>query len=56
MKSGNVMPVLLLLVVPDASVAGNNAEINQASYIIGSVIALFILGYLVYSLFKPDKF
>jgi len=32
------------------------AESNHVSYIIGAVIALFILGYLIYSLLKPDKF
>ena len=25
-------------------------------YLIGSIIAFFILGYLVYSLIKPEKF
>jgi K+-transporting ATPase KdpF subunit len=25
-------------------------------YVIGAVIALFILGYLIYSLVKPEKF
>jgi len=32
-------------------------ELNTSSgYIIGVVIALFILGYLLYSLVKPEKF
>jgi K+-transporting ATPase KdpF subunit len=32
-------------------------ELNNATgYIIGAVIALLILGYLIYSLLKPDKF
>jgi K+-transporting ATPase KdpF subunit len=29
---------------------------TTAGYVIGAVIALFILGYLVYSLVKPEKF
>ncbi len=32
-------------------------EINTSiGYVIGAVIALFILGYLIYSLIKPEKF
>jgi K+-transporting ATPase KdpF subunit len=30
--------------------------ITNASYILGAVIAVIILGYLIYSLFKPEKF
>jgi K+-transporting ATPase KdpF subunit len=29
---------------------------NQISYIIGIIIALLILGYLVYTLLHPEKF
>jgi K+-transporting ATPase KdpF subunit len=29
---------------------------TSTGYIIGAIIALFILGYLLYSLFKPEKF
>lgn len=29
---------------------------NSIGYVIGAVIALFILGYLLYSLVKPEKF
>ncbi|MDD4603602.1 MAG: K(+)-transporting ATPase subunit F [Bacteroidales bacterium] len=32
-------------------------EISSApGYIIGAAISLFIFGYLIYSLIKPDKF
>jgi len=31
-------------------------NISTAGYIIGALIALFILGYLLYSLIKPEKF
>lgn len=42
------MNATILLVTPQAS--------NSSGYLIGAVIALFILGYLVYSLIKPEKF
>ncbi|OFX41856.1 MAG: potassium-transporting ATPase subunit F [Bacteroidetes bacterium GWA2_40_14] len=29
---------------------------NSAGYVTGVIIALFILGYLLYSLVKPEKF
>ncbi len=29
---------------------------SSAGYLIGAVLALIILGYLVYSLVKPEKF
>ena len=29
---------------------------NSTGYVIGAVIALLILGYLLYALFKPEKF
>lgn len=30
--------------------------VTKSSYIIGAVIAVLILVYLVYSMFKPEKF
>lgn len=34
-----------------------SAEINNSTgYLVGAVIALFILGYLLFSLVKPEKF
>jgi K+-transporting ATPase KdpF subunit len=41
-----------ILMITTVSVGMN----NTAGYIIGIVIALFILGYLLYSLVKPEKF
>ena len=29
---------------------------SQIGYISGAIIALFVLGYLIYSLVKPEKF
>jgi K+-transporting ATPase KdpF subunit len=51
MKPLNITSTLIILQVPDAA-----ASAGRTSYIIGAVIALFILGYLIYSLLKPDKF
>jgi K+-transporting ATPase KdpF subunit len=36
--------------------AGSSAMIATPGYVIGAVIALLIMGYLVYSLIKPEKF
>jgi K+-transporting ATPase KdpF subunit len=39
------------------SVTSKSFEINNSSgYIIGAIIALCILGYLLYTLIKPEKF
>jgi K+-transporting ATPase KdpF subunit len=56
MKSRNITKVLAIMAAPLATPAQVNANMSQASYYIGAVIALFILGYLIYSLLKPDKF
>ena len=56
MKSKIITLTLILLEIPYASIAASNRESYQASYVIGAVIALFILGYLIYTLLKPDKF
>jgi len=45
------MNPILILITPKAF------EMNSpAGYAIGAVIALIILGYLAYSLIKPEKF
>jgi K+-transporting ATPase KdpF subunit len=39
------------------SVTAKSAGMNVTpGYVIGFIIALFILGYLIYSLIKPEKF
>jgi len=43
---------LLVTAFPTSAIA--NAQ--SVGYVIGFFIAMAILGYLVYSLFKPDKF
>jgi K+-transporting ATPase KdpF subunit len=45
------MNALVLLVRPEAAPSN-----NHVSYIIGGIIALLILGYLIYTLLRPDKF
>lgn len=42
------MDATFLLITPDIN--------NSMGYIVGAIIALFILGYLLYSLVKPEKF
>ncbi len=54
MKTKKAVPVLSLFlayVPPESSLSK-----SSVSYIIGGIIALFILGYLVYTLLKPEKF
>jgi len=37
--------------------ASASAEVNSPNgYLVGIIIALIILGYLIYSLVKPEKF
>lgn len=45
---------LALMTVP--APAGAVASNGPVSYLIGGIVALFILGYLVYTLLRPDKF
>jgi K+-transporting ATPase KdpF subunit len=45
---------ILITVLPvQSGVAVSN---SPASYIIGGIIALLILGYLIYTLLRPEKF
>jgi K+-transporting ATPase KdpF subunit len=37
-------------------ISGNGNNSLSSEYIIGAVIALFILGYLIYALVKPERF
>jgi K+-transporting ATPase KdpF subunit len=48
----------ILGMMPTAMESGSKtAEMNSfAWYAIGALIALFLLGYLVYALIKPEKF
>lgn len=46
--------LILVTVVPvhESAVASN----GPVSYLIGGIVALLIMGYLVYTLIRPDKF
>jgi K+-transporting ATPase KdpF subunit len=44
----------ILEIVPIHSYAA--ASYGTISYLIGGIIALLILGYLIYTLLRPDKF
>ena len=54
MNSKTSTSLLSLLVVPvqNDTVVSN----GTVSYLIGGIIALLILGYLIYTLLHPDKF
>lgn len=54
MKTKIAKSFMSLAVVPvhsDAAVSN-----SPLSYLIGGIIALLILGYLIYTLLRPDKF
>jgi K+-transporting ATPase KdpF subunit len=54
MKTNIPKSLILLLVVPAST---NEAASNSPlSYLIGGIIALLIMGYLVYTLLRPEKF
>jgi K+-transporting ATPase KdpF subunit len=46
-----LISIAVIPVHPDATVSN-----GPVSYIIGGIIALLILGYLIYTLLRPDKF
>jgi len=45
-----------LLLVPVAQEAHGSIVNGTIGYIVGAIIAVLIMGYLVYSLLKPEKF
>jgi K+-transporting ATPase KdpF subunit len=54
MKAKITSSFILLATVPASSDAtGAN---NSNSYVVGGIIALLIMGYLIYSLIRPEKF
>ena len=54
MKTKFTTSFMSLVVVPvHSDTAVSNGPI---SYIIGGIIALLIMGYLIYTLLRPDKF
>ncbi len=47
----SIMPLLLIPLHSEEAVTN-----DPVSYLIGGIIALLILGYLIYTLLRPDKF
>jgi K+-transporting ATPase KdpF subunit len=45
--------ISLVVVPPHSDAAVSNGPV---SYLIGGIIAFLILGYLIYTLLRPDKF
>jgi K+-transporting ATPase KdpF subunit len=56
MRTKKLASVLSSIALPVAVSQAGSAEEGGKLYLIGGVIALLILGYLIYSLLKPDKF
>jgi K+-transporting ATPase KdpF subunit len=54
MKTKVALPIMTLMVVPVHSEAAVSND--PLSYLIGGIVALLILGYLIYTLLKPEKF
>jgi hypothetical protein len=54
MKTKIITSALLLVVTPETTNA--NASASTVNYIIGSVIALYLLGYLFYSFLRRGEF
>jgi K+-transporting ATPase KdpF subunit len=51
-KAGTLLTSLLVVPIQP----GTNVSNGTLSYLIGGIIALLILGYLIYTLLRPDKF
>ena len=47
---------LAFLLISNPAIAAAGASGNSRSYLIGGIISLLILGYLVYTLIRPEKF
>jgi K+-transporting ATPase KdpF subunit len=50
-----IMKTKILLLIVNTRAEAALAD-NKISYLIGGIIALLILGYLIYTLLRPDKF
>lgn len=50
MKAKVLKSFMLLVVAPEAT------SNSPFSYLIGGIIALLIMGYLIYTLLRPEKF
>ena len=54
MKTKVANSMILLTAAP--AVSGGATSNGPVSYLIGGIIAILILGYLIYTLIHPDKF
>jgi hypothetical protein len=54
MKTKFLTTIMFLVVTPETTNA--NPLTNPVNYIIGGIVALFIIGYLFYSFRKPEEF
>ena len=54
MKTKVVKSFMLVAITPVPS--GATTSNSPLSYLIGGIIALLIMGYLVYTLIRPEKF
>jgi K+-transporting ATPase KdpF subunit len=54
MKTKILTSAILMVVVPEG--INESSGNNVANYIIGSLIALYLLGYIFYSLRRPEEF
>lgn len=54
MKTGYLKSLVFLIAIPERT----TAPITQSQVLdgIGLVVALFVMGYVIYSLLKPEKF
>jgi hypothetical protein len=46
--------IIFLVVTPETT--NDSALTNPVNYIIGGIVALFVVGYLFYSFRKPEEF
>jgi K+-transporting ATPase KdpF subunit len=56
MKLKKLTPFFIVLEIQNTPQLADNSDTSQFIYILGGLIALFILGYLIYSLLRPEKF
>lgn len=56
MNINRLSMVLFIVASPAAAIQPGAGENGGNLYLIGAIIAFLILGYLIYSLLKPDKF
>jgi K+-transporting ATPase KdpF subunit len=56
MKTKIALSLMSLVVVPVPVQSDAAVSNGPVSYLIGGIIALLIMGYLIFTLLRPDKF